>query len=560
MEFLKSRLLRWLAGLVLLAVLLAVGYRWGRPAYRQWRHDRALAAAERFLAAGDLRNAALSTRQALNSRGDSLPAAQLMAEITERLRLPASLQWRQRVVELAPTVLSNRLAFVRAAVLAGDFPNAAESLAQVAATNNASAEFHEMAAIVQLGLNNLGAAEAHLTEALRLHPTSPLVRLNLAVIRLQAADSNVVAAARAQLRELADLPECRRDALRNLALAELRRRDFAAAAGFTREMQAATNAHLSERLLHLQVLKEGGFPEFMNQLAAVQRQCATNAESAGTLAGWMLASQLAAPARAWLAQLPTSLQSQPPVFLGRADCLLNLKDWAGLKAFLTGGDWSELEFMRLAMLSLALRESQQELQSQVEWRAALRVSTDRPKQLAALAQLAARWGWKREQEELLWTLVQRHPGERWALNVLQELLVRAGNTRSLYRLYGLLVERNPEDAVSKNNLASLSLLLNLQLPKAHQFAREAYTKATNNAAFASTYAYSLFVQGRGTEGLAVLDALAPAQLTNATIALYYGALQTQANPATAKKFLALAEPGPLLPEEKELLAEMRRRL
>jgi len=69
------------------------------------------------------------------------------------------------------------------------------------------------------------------------------------------------------------------------------------------------------------------------------------------------------------------------------------------------------------------------------------------------------------------------------------------------------------------------LLLNSQIEKAHVLAREACLKATNNAAFASTYAWSLHVQDRIAEGLRVLEALKPAQPETPGVALYYGAMQ-----------------------------------
>lgn len=560
MELRQAKIIRILIALALAGILLAAGFHWGRPAYRSWRHSRALATAERFLAAGDLRNAALSARQALDARNSSVAACRVLAEVAERLHLPLSLQWRQRVLELEPASFTNRLAFARTAVLTGNFSRAAETLAQTEATNQNSSAFHQLAAIVEMGLNNLAGAEAHFAEAVRLDPTNRLVQLNRAIVQLQSKDPAVAAGALAMLRELTQEPDCRRDALRNLALAALRGKEFVQALDLARQLQADPNASLDDRLLHLQALKAGGQDEFSATLTSVKQRCATNAESANALSGWLMAQGLADDADQWLAVLPAELQTQPAVFLARGDCYLTRKDWPGLQTFAAHGDWGELEFMRLAMLARALRELHQDLQSQSEWRSAIRVSTDRPKQLSALAHLAARWNWDREEEDLLWLIVQRHPGERWALNALNQLCMNSGDTRGLHRLFSLLLDRNPDDVVAKNNFATVSFLLNLQLIKAHQYAREAYQQATNNAAFVSTYAYSLYLQNRAPEGRAVIEVLPPAQLTNASIALYYGALQTAMNPEAAKKYFNLAAAGPLLPEEKKLLAEMRRKL
>ena len=74
------------------------------------------------------------------------------------------------------------------------------------------------------------------------------------------------------------------------------------------------------------------------------------------------------------------------------------------------------------------------------------------------------------------------------------------------------------------------------------------------------YAYSLYLQGRVAEGIAIMDSLKPAQLEIPGVALYYGALQASNAPAKAKKYLDLAEHAPLLPEEKALLVSARKAL
>jgi hypothetical protein len=225
---------------------------------------------------------------------------------------------------------------------------------------------------------------------------------------------------------------------------------------------------------------------------------------------------------------------------------------------LQDGKWKEFDFLRLAMLARAYREQRQEFAAQTEWRAAVRATSDHARQLAALARMANKWGWGKEKEEVLKLIVERFPGERWALQSLNHHYLATGNTRGLHKIYSTLVEYDANDFAAKNNLAATSLLLNLQTNKAHEMAHEAWLKATNNVAFASTYAWSLHLQGRTAEGLAVLDALPPERLESPGVALYYGAMQVAVNaPAKAKKHLALAETGQLLPEEKTLLANAK---
>src|SRR5260370_24232716 len=87
-----------------------------------------------------------------------------------------------------------------------------------------------------------------------------------------------------------------------------------------------------------------------------------------------------------------------------------------------------------------------------------------------------------------------------------------------------LASHDPNDFEARNNLAAPSLVLILNLPKAHELAKEVYIQHPEEAIVISTYAYSLHLQGRSKEGLAALERLKPEALENPSIALYYGVL------------------------------------
>jgi Tfp pilus assembly protein PilF len=551
---------RWVwMGLIL---ALAVGGLWlGRPLYRNWKQERLVAQAREALRKGDLRKAGLSARQAHGVNPKSIEACRIMAEVTESVRSPAALEWWQRVVDLDPGSLTNRLELARCGIMQGEYAQAARALQGVDKTNQNNVAFHQMAAMVAMSLNNIAAAERHFTEAVRLAPGNKLLELNRAIIHLQAKDQQVVAGALKSLEQLYADPTYRKDALRHLALAASRNKDYARAAVFTKELQADPKSPLNDRLMHLTVLKDGGRPEFGAYLAGLEAACAAEAEQANTLTAWLLGHGMAGEAARWLASLPAELQDKTPVALARADCFMALGDWAGLQTLLKDAKWDGLEFMRLAMLARAYHEQRQEFSAQTEWRAAIRAASDHPKQLGVLARMANKWGWEKEKEEVLWLLVERFPAERWALQSLSQAYLAAGNTRGLHKVYSRIVNRDVANYPAMNNLASVSLLLNLQTNKACEMAREAYLKATNVAAFASTYAWSLHLQGRTAEGIKVLETLKPDRLEVPGVALYYGAMLAAVNaPAKAKKYLDLAETGQLLPEEKALLADSRKRL
>jgi len=262
----------------------------------------------------------------------------------------------------------------------------------------------------------------------------------------------------------------------------------------------------------------------------------------------------------WLGSLPGELQTRSDVRLARADCLMALHDWDGLKAMLEGADWGGSEFFRHALLARVYRENNAATSAQADWLQAARLAAGDARALTTLARLTTSWKWQRELEEVLWTLVQRFPGEQWALRALSEAYLEKGNTLGLHKIYEELVKRDSNDRIARNNLAVTSLLLHLQTERAHDLARSVYLQKTNDAIGVSTYAYSLYLQGRSHEGLAVLQALPPSDLEKPSVALYLGVLQATNDSVEARKYLDLAAAGPLLPEEKALLELARKQL
>ena len=71
--------------------------------------------ARKYMAQGDYRNASLSARQTLRANPRNLEACDIMADLAERSRSPYALDWRGRIVELAPTI-QNKLLLASAAL------------------------------------------------------------------------------------------------------------------------------------------------------------------------------------------------------------------------------------------------------------------------------------------------------------------------------------------------------------------------------------------------------------------------------------------------------------
>lgn len=532
----------------------------GRPAYERWREHEWLETAWAAYGRKDYDGATEALRKVLQLNSGNVEAWRLRATIAERFRLPTALEYRERVLELQPANVTNQLQLAQTAILQGSYTRAEQALSTVSPANQNHPAYHQLAAMLALARNDLRGAGKELTEAARLRPQTKDAQLNLAAVELQSSDEKVVAGAVQTLRELYADPEYRQEALRQLSLAAVNKRDWTRARSLTKELQADEKAALADRLLHLTALQGSGDQESTIYLTQLKVTCRTSSSSACNLATWLAAHEQADDAVAWMESLPPELQQELEVKMTRAECLVAKRDWGTLRNQLKTNDWKESDFMRHAMIARAAREEHEDLTAQTEWMTALRDAAQKPKDLTLLAHVASSWSWSREKEDVLWLIVQRHPDERWALETLHHSFIQGGNTLGLQKLYSQLLLRSPDDLSVQKNLAMVDLLLNLQTNRAHDLAKSAYERATTNASFVCTYAYSLHMQGRTTEGIAVLESLPTRELEKPEIALYYGVLQTSTAPVKAKKYLELARPALKLPEEKALLRMARKRL
>lgn len=538
------------------AILFAsyAGYR----GYKIWKQGHMVSLAKGFIAKGDGKNAVLSLNQALQANPRNVEATRLMAGLVEAGRSPAALTWRSRVVELQPNSLDDRLALARTALAARDLTVATNTLAGVSAEGVKTAAYHDIAGSVAVAVGQLQEAVSHYREASRLEPTNSFHRLNLAVVQLQQSNTAGLAEARAALKELCANPVVRCQALRDLVQDALRYKQTGDALTLSKELLQQTNSIFSDRLLRLDVLGAAKDPGYSAALAEFQRDAAGDPVKAYELGTWQMAKTSPAAALAWMQGLPPATQTNQPLALLLAECRTQTQDWPALQSSLEQQSWGDLEMFRHAFLARALRGQNLASTSKTEWEIAQKAAGGRKESLTLLLRLAAQWKWENEGEEILWTLVNRYPQEKWALQALTQVLYAGGQTRSLMKLFSQLSKANPSDLGVKNNLAVAALLLDAQEFKPNDLALEVYQKSPTNASFASTYAFSLHVQGKDSEALKVMQQIPPGELSKPSIAGYYAViLQATGDKERAKAYLAWSAKATLLPEEKKLFEKVR---
>ena len=544
----------WKYGL-LLGLLILAGY----EAYLKnvsTREARLVRQARNYLAKSNTKTALLCLRRALNYNTNCVDACRAMADLNEKIGTPSALLWRSRVVELNPKSVPDRFALVRTAIMFRDYLSATNALDGVSYEERNTPEYHNLAGSAAAALHWLAQAETHFSEAARLEPTNPIPRLNLAVVRLQRTNAQDLALARTALKRLCTNPVVRCQALRELVADSLRCGESENALAFSKDLLRQTNALFSDRLQRLDALRAARSDDFDAAVASAQKEAVGESRKILEFASWEGRRAGSAGALAWLQSLPAAMQTNLAAVLLAADCQAALKQWRQLQVSLEHQQWGELDFIRHAFKSLALRGQQLTSSSDLAWGEAVNASGGRKERLVMLLRFAVAWNRVPETENLLWSIIHKYPAEKWAAVALSRNLLWNGRTRALMGLYDEQAKMDPVDLSARNNLAMTALLLEARELQPQDLAREVYRLAPTNPAYASTYAYSLHLQKRSAQALRVFDRLKPDQLEQASVALYYAiVLQANGNGERARKYLDIAAGIKLLPEERKLLIQ-----
>lgn len=541
-----------------LAILSVPGYRY----YRGWRHARQMTMVRGFLEHTNTRSAMLALQQALKSNPNDVEACRIMAYLAEADASELAVGWRQRVLDLRPKSFNDRMAYARVLVASGDVEKAAKVLQVVATEDRKRLEYHRVTGYLATTVGDIQSAEYHLSEVVKAEPTNVVWEVSLLSMRLWSKDPAVSGAARERLAVLRGRGGVAgTDALRHLALDAVRRQDARAALDLTAELVAPANVSFADRLLRLDVLQRFGKEAFPKYLAELQASSAENLLQSANLARWLIQHGDAAGAIRWVQRLPMAWQTNQPLGLVMVDALASESAWKRVLEVVDTFDWSRMEVVRFLQRTRALKALGMDGAAKTEWSQAMLAAGGDLENLSALYRNASAWSWLGEQDEVLWAIVNRYPGERWARQKLQTRLAAAGQTRSLQTLFNFAVQADPLDLDAKNNFANTALLLGAEDERPHELAAQVYQAAPTNAFYASTYALSLQKKQRPSEALKVFERMESSTLTIPEIAAGYGVLlESMGDKTKAKKFLALAERAVLLPEERRLVDQAKSRL
>jgi thioredoxin-like negative regulator of GroEL len=548
---------------ILFGFLLLIFLCWGGWHFFQgWQAQRLTRRAAAYLNIGDFKSAILTGRHAFQLNPERAAAARVVAEAAERSGDRAALDWWRKALELDPGSSEDALAVVRCALQMGDMATAEHTLSQFGKNAEQTAAYHAATAQFAQANKNMAEAAQHWTKAVELAPNDKSYQLQLAVCRLASPDVAGQQSARATLETLRRDEKWGAAAIRALILNGVARHQAAEQLrDLSKELQSLPGALFADRMLYLEILRELRDPEFTENLTKIEKEAPSRAPELATLLSWMNKNQMSLLAIDFVKGLPNELANKWPVPVVLADSYARLSDWAALERRTEQGSWGDFDFMRHACLARAWRGLGKEVAAQAEWNAAAREAGLQSDRLSSLAQTVSDWGWNAEAIELLWTLTKFAEKKTDALRNLYLRYAAANDTQGLYRVLLRLSESDVSDPDTKNNLAQISLLLNAEPAHGRKLAEEVYRQDSSNPLYVTTYAYALYSKGDLSGAIKAMQDLTEGQLQQPAVSAYYGIfLAGSGDVEKARYYLEGGEKARLLPEEKALLDQAKRRL
>jgi predicted Zn-dependent protease len=548
--------------LLLIGAGATAGIIWRRDIlhqYHRWTQSRHARRASQSFEAGDYAHAILDGRRALDFDPFDAEANRIIAKSFEAQGLPEAIQWRMRLHYLQPGNVENALAWARDAMSAGGIEPAEEALATLKPGDRNSADYHDIAAQIAMAKRDSPKAESHWSEAVRLDPSSEDFRMKLATLQIRSRSEKVRMDATKTLEALAEIPKHRTAALRTLIEDAMNHREFPRARKLADRLLACPDARFTDRLGRLAVLRAQDAPDAPEYLERLRDESLRAPEQFSTLLAWMNQNGLPLLVTDWVPGLPAELASKPPVCLAIADAYARDHEWAKLRAFAETAAWQDFDHVRLANLSLALENLGNVIAAEATWGRAIAECQNRPERLSVLVRLAQTWRWEGRMETALRKLSADERTPPWLLDAMWGTAMKSRDSAEMHRLSRLIVRARPRDPVARNNFIRLSLLRREAEGAPERLAAELFGERPSDITCATTHCLALFFQDKFFDAVQIMQSFPAADLRQPEIALYYGIfLHASGDSAKAEEFLALAGGAPLLHDEEELLARVKR--
>jgi predicted Zn-dependent protease len=569
-----------IGSLVFVIALGLIFFTYGSRVYNDWREGRLLNLATKLLREQKFDEATRVAEDVLNIDPDSLPAFYILAEAAEKQSdadsLPtfytlaetaekqnrdAAIAWRAQIARLRHHDLESQLNLVSAALRFGQLDSARKALAEIAPSDRDKAAYHVVAGWLARAEGNLPEQERQFAAAVEKEPHNDLYQFNLAVLRIRSSNAEESSHARDTLDRLTKTQDFRAGALRALLNDAIQWNDFPRAEKLAQDLQMSEQVRFSDYLLCLDFYRKLDEKKFNALLEKIKPLAARNSTDVALLMDWMNSNALFAEVLKWMDKLSSSLTTSPPPAIAIAEAFASLKNWSRLKRWTRNGSWGNAEYLRLAYQAYGSKQSRQsaaDAEFVTLWQSAEKSASGQEDRETNLARLAAKWNLTTEAEQLWLRLAKHPPTRREALDNLFRIYRSSNDLKKLLDIARQIHNNAPDAVPAKITFARLAMLLEPNTAEGRQLAKEAYEQMPGDTACAVTYAFSLYEQGRTTEGIEVLKKLSWEQLHDPHAAAYVAVLLLDDNQTdAAREYIEATEAGHLDVEEKRLLDDAR---
>ena len=549
-------------GIAVVALALIIVFAtYGSKLYSEWRESRLIKQASSRLQSKDYAGASRLAREALVFDHDSLEAFYILADATEKQNSEETVSWRAQIAHRQPDDIDAQLNLASAALRFSQIDLARKTLEKIGPRAQDRAAFHVVAGWLARAEGNAVDQEQHFDIAVQKEPKNDLYQFNLAAIRIRSSDPQKNAQARETLERLMQNSEFRAGAVRALLNDAVDRKDFESADRYAQQLQMSPDVTFGDYLLCLNFYRKLDAKKFDALLEKVKPVAARNSADLGMLMEWMNDNGMAVEVIKWMEKLPSEATNHPPPAVAVAAAFAELKNWSRLRRWTRSESWGDDDYLRLVYQGLAAHQTRQsgtDAEFDTLWREALHTTADHPDHELKLARLVSRWNLPIESEELWARLARNSQTRREALDALYKIYRSGNDVKKLYDVLQRLHETSPNDIGISANLARLGLNIDQNTKQAQDLAKQAYDRAPDDVNCAITYAFSLYSQGRTSEGLDIIRKLPAETVHEPHNAVYAAVLMLDVNQSdAAKEYIQAAKKGPLYPEEKRLLEEER---
>ncbi|MCX8156508.1 MAG: hypothetical protein N3J91_08700 [Verrucomicrobiae bacterium] len=552
-----GRLIPWLAWLAGIGVTLFLGQRAVLPVLYEWQAQRFVRQAGQLAAAGQRAAAAFRLRKALALQPQHPEATRLIARLAEKEDSPTAFLWYWRLVSQPAATTDDRLGLARTALRyeRPPFLLASNGLFSIPPAERSNRVYGALLAEYYLKTGQPQRAEAQYEETLRLAPQDVALKVAWLTVRLASRDAEVSRAAAQGLEALADDPVHGLSVCRSLREYYLGENQAAQALPWAQRALRQRGSDFRDQLQYLEALRQFAPEAVTERVGALWAEVSTYPARQAALLQWLLETGQLPLAQEGVSRLSAAQQGHPELRPLVVAVYLQGGRRRELWQWLAGQHWGREDWRRRLLLTRVLRELGREAEARQTWEELLQVAGERPAWLWESARLAQQWDWREALPALTelavpWLCRDVDEVLRW-----HTLLEQQGDTLALWRFYQRLCDCQTHWLIL-NNYAALSLLSGRETNRAHALARQLYLEQPQNEFCATTYAFSLHLQGQTTNGLMVLQRLPRQALERPVIRVYHGILLSAAGrKEAALDCLERAGEAPLLPEERALVEQ-----